>query len=437
MSELYSKKLDKYRNPLEPAITGISAFLLFIAVLVIWGNIAPLSTAAIAQGNLQVKTQRQSIQHPYGGIIARVLVSEGDRVARDQPVIELNRTEVQAKRDIATAEVVTLLARQARLTCERDDRKPNCLLSYDRSNWPYAELEQAISNEHAVMVAQRQQYEAQIALLKSQTMQNKEKIVGLKAQSKGLSEQSRILEEELQGARKLYLKGYTPKTRILALERTAASLLTETEVKNSEITKTEQAVDETRLAISQMQSQRMSDIVDELRITQTALTKALPALVLADDALDRTIIKAPTSGSIVGLSVFTVGGVVQSGERLMDIVPDDNPIIVEGRLRLSDVTTVQSGAIADIVLTGVPRGKRPSLSGKIISISADKLTDTKSGASFFSIRVEVDPEDIQNAGIQLQPGMPAEVIISNGTRTLVGYLFEPMLDEITHAFREQ
>ncbi|MDX8532462.1 HlyD family type I secretion periplasmic adaptor subunit [Mesorhizobium sp. VK25A] len=437
MTTISAPDSSAYRNPWRPALWGAVALLAFVLLVVGWGYVAPLSSAAIAEGSLQVEAQRQSVAHPYGGIISKLLVTEGQHVERGQPLIELDGTESQAKLDIAKAEVMTLVARQARLLCERDDAHSACLEKFRAEARLSQGMEGTVANESAVMLARAHQYEAEKGMLVSKVAQLREKISGLEAQKEGLSKQNALMLEEMEGARKLAASGFTPKTRVLELERAAARILADIGSGTAEIATTTQESGEAELAIAKLERQRINEIVDQIRTTQSSLAEALPKFKAAQDVMNRTLIRSPVSGSIVDLSVFTEGGVVQAGQKLMDIVPSDNPIIVEARLPLADINGINTGAAANIWLTGVPRNERPQLRGEIISVSADKITDSRSGLSYFAIRTSINPDDLNKSTVSLQPGMPAEVVVTNGSRTLIGYLLGPLLDEVGHAFREE
>ncbi|TWG89835.1 epimerase transport system membrane fusion protein [Mesorhizobium sp. J18] len=426
-----------YDNPLKPASLGLSAIFLFILLFVIWGYAAPLASAAIAEGSLQVQAQRQAVQHPYGGVISRLLVMEGQHVERGQPLVELDGTEARANLEIANAEVVALLAEQARLICERENAGPECLDRFEAENLHRSGIEEAVANERAVMLARELQYDAEKGMLTSNVVQLREKIAGLTAQIEGLTAQAESLEEELKGARQLLESGFTPRTRVRELERMYAKVLADKGSGVADIAGAKQAISEAELAVAKLDRERISEITNQIRRTQTALAGALPKLDAAQDVVNRTIIKAPVSGAIVDLSVFTEGGVIQPGDRMMDIVPDDNPIIVEARLPLSDINYVKPGTEADVQLVGIPRNDRPQLRAEIISVSADKITDSQSGSSYFALRAKLNQDDLRNSKVRLQPGMPAEVIVTTKSRTLAGYLLGPLLDEIGHAFREQ
>ncbi|MEW9306950.1 HlyD family type I secretion periplasmic adaptor subunit [Labrys neptuniae] len=426
-----------YRNPWRPAVWGAVSLLAFVLLVIVWGYVAPLSSAAIAEGSLQVQAQRQSVAHPYGGVISKLLVSEGQRVERGQPLIELDGTESQAKLDIAQAEVVNLVARQARLFCERDNEDTSCLEKFRKEARSSGAMEETIANESAVLASRAHQYEAEKGILVSRLAQLREKIAGLNAQKEGLSRQNASLVEETAGVQKLAASGFAPKTRLLELDRSAARMLADIGSRTADIATAMQETGEAELAIAKLDRQRINEIVDQIRTTQSSLAEALPKLKAAQDVVNRTVIKSPVSGSIVDLSVFTEGGVVQAGQKLMDVVPADNPFIVEAQLPLSDINGVKTGATASIWLTGVPRNERPPLQGEIISVSADKITDSRTGRSYFAIRAKINPDDLSKSAVSLQAGMPAEVVVTNGSRTLIGYLLGPLLDEVGHAFREK
>lgn len=437
MTVLSASNSASYSDPLKPALIGVIAVLIFALLFIVWGYLAPLSSAAIAEGSLQVQAQRQSVQHPYGGVISQLLVAEGQHVERGQPLIKLDGTDARAKLDIANAEVVALLAEQARLICERDNSGPDCLQAFEEKNSSRVGIEDAVANEAAMMLARERQYDAEKKMLKSKGAQLREKITGLTAQVDGLAKQTESLDRELEGAHKLLASGFTPKTRVMELERMAAQLLADRGSRMADIAGAKRETSEAELAVAKLARERISDITNQIRKTRSALAEAQPKLEATQNVMNRTVIRAPASGQIVGLSVFTEGGVIEAGARLMDIVPDDNPIVVEARLPLSDINEMKPGVSADIRLTGVPRSKRPQLRGTIVSVSADKITDSQSGVSYFAVRAGINQDDLQNSTVRLQPGMPAEVVVATSSRTLVGYLLGPLLDEIGHAFREQ
>jgi membrane fusion protein, type I secretion system len=425
-----------YSNPFAPALVGLAAVSAFLLFFVAWGFLAPVSGAAIAEGNLQVETQRQSVQHPYGGVVNKLLVREGQRVVKGETLLVLADAEPRAKLDVLVAQRNALWAQNGRLIAERDGLETPAF-SKELLEQNDAAARQTMANEAAVMAARKQQFNAESGMLHAKVRQLQEQIAGATAQVEGLERQRALIEEEAKGARELLEKGFTPKIRVLALERTEAQLDADRGAKLSERGANEQAIAEARLSIARLQRTRVSEITDELRKAQSSLAELGPKIDAARDVLDRTRVAAPASGSVVGLAVFTEGGVIQPGARVLDIIPSNDPLIVDARMQLSDINEVKPGAAADVRLTGVARNERPRLRGEVLTVSADKLTDDRSGKGYYSLRVKLDPDDVRASRVPLQAGMPTEAIVTTRPRTLVNYLFGPLIDELTGAFREK
>lgn len=429
--------LARLANPSRPAKIGIAVLLLFVAVLAAWGALAPLSGAAIAGGNLQVEGRRQSVQHPYGGVVKRLLVREGDSVVKGQVVLLLSETEPRAQLDVLLVEDAALKATEVRLIAERDGvAAPSFDAVLDEHRSSRAAV-QAVASERAIMTARRRQHESETGALRQRIAQLEEQIRGSSARLEGAERQGASVGEELAGARQLAASGFTPKTRVLALERSAAQFDADRGSALADIAKARQAIGEAEIEIAKLERQRTTEITNELRTTQAKIAQLGPKIDAARDVLERTQVIAPATGAVVGLAVFTEGGVVQPGARLLDVVPSDNPLIVEARLRLSDVNEVSPGRSADVRLTSIPRNERPTIRGEVMTVSADKLTDERSGQGYYSIQVRLDADDVKKAKLDLQAGMPAEIVMPTRARTLVDYLVSPLLDEMTGAFREK
>lgn len=424
-------------HPMRPAMWGGGVIVLFLAFLTIWGFTAPVSGAAVAEGSLQVKGQRQSVQHPYGGVIEKLNVTDGQEVTKGDLLVQLTDHEPRARLDVLRAERITLLAQEARLIAERDHQTEPDFKKRLAVFSEHANAAQAIASERAVLGARQRQFDTQKNMLESKISQLSEQTSGLQAQVDGLKRQSELLEEEAQGARQLLASGFTPKTRVLALDRTAAQLDGERGSKQAEAASLQQAIGEAKLGLAKLERERVTEITNDLRQVSSSLAENGPKLEAATDVLNRTAITAPSSGTVVGLSVFTEGGVIQPGAKLMDVVPQDDPLIVDARLQLTDIGDVRRAQPADVRLTSVPRNERPQIRGEIMTVSADKLTDDKTGKGYYAVRVKLNDDDVKASKVALQPGMPTEIIVTTRPRTLVGYLIGPLTDEISGAFREK
>lgn len=423
-------------HPARPALVGLAFIGGFALFLTLWSLTAPVSGAAIAEGNLQVRSQRQSVQHPYGGVVASLAVVEGQTVQQGQVLIRLTGHEARAKLNVLLAERASLRAQEARLTAERDGA--------ERPAWPAAlsassdeGIAQAMSNETALMAARKRQFEAQVGMLHAKIAQLRAQIAGSRAQVEGLQRQRELLEDEARGARQLLASGFTPKTRVLALERNAAQLEADKAARQSEAAGAEQAISEAELNIARTERERISEITSQLKQVQASLAETGPKVEAAEDIVKRLEITAPVAGEVVGLTVFTEGGVIGAGAKLLDIIPHAEPLIVDARLQLNDIGDVKRNQPADVRLVSIPRQERPRLRGEIVTVSADKLTDEKSGKGFYSLRVALNADDVKDSRVSLQAGMPTEVVVTTRPRTLVEYLVGPLADEISGAFREK
>lgn len=425
-----------YARPGRPALVGAIVVGAFASAMTLWGTLAPISGAAIASGNLQVEGRRQSVQHPYGGVIRQLLVRDGAHVEKGQLLLVLDDSDPRAKLDVLVADRDASRAAQARLMAERDGRAAPEFGVDPKDAKPA--LRQAMANEVAMMAARKHQFEAETAVLKGKTAELTAQIGGTQAQLTGTEKQRELLSDEMNGAQRLYEQGYTPKTRILALQREDAKLQADIGAQRATIAGMQQQIAQNEAEIAKAERARMSEITDQLRSTENKLAELMPKVDAATDVVTRTQIRAPATGSVVGLDVFTEGGVIQPGAKLMDIVPSDNPLIVDAQLKLSDINDVTVGRRAEIRLTGVNYVERPRLYGTVRTVSADRVTNDKAGGpGYYAVEVSLEPEDVKKSRIELQSGMPAEVIVPTRPRTLFEYLFGPLRDELTRAFRER
>jgi HlyD family secretion protein len=426
-----------YSSPERPAWLGAGVAVAFAGAMTMWGTLAPISGAAIATGNLQVEGRRQSVQHPYGGVVRQLLVRDGAHVEKGQLLVALDDSDPRAKLDVLVADRDASLAAEARLVAERDGRDVPEFGDDLRTRGDRAVVRQAMANENAMMAARRHQFEAETAVLRGKIKELTAQIGGTRAQLTGTEKQRELLGEEMRGAQHLFEQGYTPKTRILALQREDARLQADIGAQQATIAGMQQQIAQNELEIARAERGRISEITDQIRSTENKLAELGPKIDAAADVVARTKITAPATGSVVGLDVFTEGGVIQPGAKLMDVVPSDNPLIADARLKLSDINDVSTGRRAEVRLTGVNYAERPRLYGNVQTVSADRLTDDKSSPGYYAVEVALDPDDVRKSHIELQPGMPAEVIVPTRPRTLFEYLLGPLRDEITRAFRER
>jgi HlyD family type I secretion membrane fusion protein len=428
---------DSYNDPRRPALVGLGIIGAFVGALTLWSTLAPVAGAAVANGNLQVRDKRQAVQHPYGGVVKELLVNEGELVQKGQTLLTLSDTEPRAKLDVLIAERDAMLAQEARLIAERDGQtEPDFGAKLtDRSSESGAV--EAMANEKALMTARARTFETQKRLVEQKSQQLREQIQGFQAQADGLVKQKALIQEETNGVAQLYEKGFAPKTRLLALQRTMTQLDQDRAARLADIASSQEQIAQNDQETAKLERDRIKEITDQLRATNSKLAELTPKIAAAQDVLRRTDLKAPATGAVVGLDVFTEGGVIKPGAKVMDIIPSASPLIAEARLPLSDVDQVMPGRTAEVRLTSINSIERPVLYGTIRTVSADRITDEKSGQAYYAIQVALNVDDVNRSRIDLQAGMPVEVIVPTKPRTLVQYLVSPLRDEIAGAFRER
>ncbi|MBL0936296.1 MAG: HlyD family type I secretion periplasmic adaptor subunit [Rhizobiaceae bacterium] len=424
-----------WSQPHRPARIGLAVIAAFVLAIGGWSALAPLSDAAIAQGSVQVEGRWQSVQHPYGGVVKEIAVTEGQHVEKGDVLVTLSDTEPRAERDVLVVEKAGLAVRRQRLIAEREgaaDFEPPAGL--DRID--PATLEEAVASERALMAARRRQHESAVTVIERRIEQLQTTREGAEVEAEGLERQIALTEEELDAARTLLEQGYTPRPRVLGLERDVAQLRSALAAKRAEIASAAQAVAEAQAEIAGLERSRLAAITEELRDAEAALSAVEPKIAAAEDALLRTDIRAPASGEIVALSVFTEGGVVAAGAPLMEIVPSAAPFFVDARLRLTELHGIAAGQRAEIQLLSAPRSVRPDLSGLVETVSADRLEDERTGEGYYAIQVRLDADDVAASDFALQAGMPVQVVMPTQARTLIDYLTSPLFDEFDTAFRE-
>ena len=415
-------------------VFGIVVIVLFVGGFGAWTALAPLETAAIAQGRVTVDGKRKTVEHLEGGIVGDILVEEGEVVAAGQSLVELDDTQARASFSLIEGPYHATAALLARLQAERD--------GLAEIGWP-AWLREAVRDE-SVLVAQERIFQARrrsldnrTAIYRQRIAQMREEVAGLEEEIGAQDQQIELLEEELEGLGALIAKGYERKSRYLALKRRRAEIVGERARNRARIARVEQSVGETRLRITELGNAHLNEVVEDLRESEVRMSDLRERLSAVRDVLLRTRVAAPVSGTVVNLRVFTRGGVVGPGEPLMDIVPAGGQLIIETRVEPMDIDVVYPDLPAQVRLTAFSHLTTPTLSGKVLQVSADSLVDERTGVAFYEARVALDPEQPELRDLVLQPGMPAEVMIVTGKRTPLDYLLNPIVTSLGRALREE
>jgi HlyD family type I secretion membrane fusion protein len=415
---------------------GIIA-LTFVGLLG-WAAFAPLDSAVIANGVVSAEGNRKTIQHLEGGMLSKILVREGEKVKAGQVLFELDPTQANAAAGITRNQYVALKAMEARLLAERDQRPvisfPADLLSQRADPM----VSRAIADEQAQFLERRQTIQGQVDLMNAQRAQFQSEIEGIDRQTQGLKDQLGFIEDELNDLRKLYDKGLVPRPRLLALEREQASLSGSIGRLTADRSKAVQGAGETQLKIRQIKQQFFEEVSQAITETRVRLAEVTEKEVVASDAQKRIKIVSPVNGTAQNLRFFTEGAVVRGAEPLVDIAPDDEAFVIQAHFQPTDVDNVHPGMVTEVRLPAFHSREVPILNGKIESLSQDRISDPQAKVDYFLGIVRVDIKQLPpQLRARVTAGMPAQVVVPTGERTVLQYLFAPLRDTLRTTMREE
>jgi HlyD family secretion protein len=378
------------------------------------------------------------VQHLEGGIISEILVRDSDVVVEGQALVVLEGVGARAEVGRLEERLRTLAAQEARLRAERSDaeeiRFDHAILG-DAGAPEVAAVRAAQVNFFETRRAARANREA---ILVQRIDQLERQIAGLQLQLASKRRQRELIQEETADVDRLYRQGLERKARLLALRREDAALLGEEGELEAMIAQAQEAIGETRLEIMDIRIQQVEQVDEQLAEVQMQRGEAEEKLAAADDTLRRTEITAPVAGTVLDLRFKTTGGVIQPGEPVLDLVPLADELVIATRVRPTDIDDVAAGQSAHIMFPSLPQRQLLRIAGIVESVSADALTDEQSGETYYRAKVTVDRGHLALAapGVELIPGMPAEVFIATTERTLLAYLLQPLRQILAHTFRE-
>jgi HlyD family secretion protein len=429
----------KYRSIQRYLLGGIAACVLLVVGVGGWASTAEISGAVVAPGALVVDTNDKKVQHPTGGIVGELFVQEGDRVKAGDLLIKLDETVTRANLQIILGNLDENTARQARLEAERDEARevefPAELLARRTSDPKVAHL---IAGEKKFFELRRAAAEGQKSQLRERVEQLKQEIEGLQSQLKSKIDEIALVEQELAGVTELWQKNLVPINRVMSLRRDVARITGEKGGLIGTIAQTRGKITETELQILAVDQQLRSDVAKELADVRGKVTELLERRVAAEDQLKRIDIRAPQDGIVHQLSVHTVGGVIAQGEPLMLIVPQSDSLMVEAKVPPNDIDQIRIGQEAMLRFSAFSQRTTPEVKGVVTRISADVVSDPKTNASFFTIRVAFSDEEAKRLGnVRLVAGMPVEAFVKTQSRTAMSYLVRPLHDQVMRAFREK
>jgi HlyD family secretion protein len=422
----------------RPLALGLVASLVLILGFGLWATMTRISGAIVAQGQIEVERDRQIVQHPDGGVVEDILVAEGATVAAGDTLLRLDGSALRSELTIVEGQLSELTGRAARLTAERDEA---AILEFPAE---IAALAQGSVDVAAQLDGQRRLFEARRATLAEQRELLGRRIDQISAQSNGLAAQRAalttqldLIEQELASQQSLLDKGLAQAGTVLALERERARLEGQLGELAAEVARTEEQVTEIEIEISSLATRRREEATDELRQIGPMMLELAERRRALAERIDRLEIRAPVAGIVLGLQVTTPRAVLRPAEPVLYVIPQDRPLVITARIAPIHIDEVAVGQPAELVFAAFSARDTPHLSGKVTLVSADALTDSGTGATYYTAELQLDAgEEARLGGRTLLPGMPVEVFLQTGRRTPLAYLVKPFTDYFARAFRE-
>ncbi|PNF74868.1 HlyD family type I secretion periplasmic adaptor subunit [Stutzerimonas stutzeri] len=401
---------------------GYAALFVTFGLFGSWATFAPLDSAALAPGVVTVKSYRKTVQHLEGGIVSALHVHDGDQVQTGDVLVELDGTQVFAELEMVRSQLIAAQALEARLVAERggDDEVNFGVPGTD------PRVGEARASELQIFNARRAARLGEISVLQKRVVQLNEQIRGFHSVIDGKTQEAAFYDEEVTDLTALLQEGFVDKQRLREQQRNVVRLRSEIADLKSSIARARLQAGETELQIMQLNKDFISEVVTQLAEVQTAIFDLTERMAAATDRAQRIQIRAPESGMVLGMQVHTVGGVISPGTPLLDLVPASEDLVIDVEISPMDIDRVGPGKLADIRFSAFKSATTPVIEGVLTRISADRLVNEQTGIPYYLGRVELtDAGRKQLENLVLVPGMPAEVLINTGERTLLEYLVQP------------
>ncbi|WP_419741246.1 HlyD family type I secretion periplasmic adaptor subunit [Ruegeria sp.] len=426
------------RTSIARHLWGAGLFLIgLLAFMVGWAAWMQISGAVIAPGAVVVESNVKTIKHKEGGIVAEILVKEGELVRAGERLLRLDDALTRATFATISKQLDDLLATQARLVAERDGTPDIVFPRELTERSAEAELASVLTGQRALKDARSSGLAGRMTQLNEQIRQLRSQIDGLEIQAKAKAEEITLVKQELTGLEKLMEQSLVPLHRVLAARRTKTRLVAERGVLLAEAARAGLAISERRVMALQVQENHRAQVLEALQQARREIAQLGEQKMALLDRLSRMEIRAPQTGYVHQLAVYTKGAFISPAEPIMQIVPNEDALVIETKVAPDDIDQVHIGQKAVVRLSGLNQRTTPELEANVFSAAAETTRDEITGAQVFAVRLRLAPGEEDKIGKgTLKPGMPVEGFITTANRTILSYLVQPVTDQITHALRE-
>ncbi|WP_186367599.1 HlyD family type I secretion periplasmic adaptor subunit [Yersinia aldovae] len=415
------------------SLGGVMVLAGFVGFL-LWAGLAPLDKGIAVMGKVVVAENRKVIQSLQGGRIQQLHVVEGDEVIAGQLLITLDDTVIRNQRDNLQHQYLSALAQETRLAAEQNELAeisfPQILLDHPE----HSLVERNIVLQRQLFQHRRQAQLSEIARLSAQITRYQDRLKGLQVMRSNNQRQSDLFQRQLQGIQLLAKNGHVAKNQLLDMERQALSLHAQIDQDTSDIAETHKLIDETEQHISQRHEQYQSENREQLAKAQQSTQEFAQRLSITEYELENTRLYAPVSGVVIALAQHTIGGVVSTGQTLMELVPSGQPLLIEAQLPVELIDKVAIGLPVDLNFSAFNQSNTPKLQGSVLHVGADRIQHPQTLQPYYPLTVAID---IAQTALAIRPGMSVDVFIRTGERSLLNYLFKPLTDRLHMALAEE
>ena len=421
----------------RPARIGAWAMGIGLCALLVWAGLAPLDEGVPTQGMVTIDTKRKAVQHLSGGIVKQVLVKEGGYVRAGEPLVILDEAVARANFESARQHYLTLRAMEGRLQAEQSNFERIVFHPDLRQAEADPYIRQTIGNQEQLFLSRRRSIQAELQSIAEAIRSQEASIQGYEGVLDARKSQLSFLHQDLKGMRDLVREGYAPRSKELEFERMAAEATASISDAQGNILRLRGAIAEMKMRSAQRSQEYRKEVDTQLAEVRREVQADSEKHKATGDELRRTTIRAPAEGQVVGMSVQTVGGVVTPGQKLMDIVPRDEALLLETKVAPHLIDKVRKGELADVRFASFAHSPQLVVEGRIVSISNDLLAEPQQ-PPYYLARIEITREGMKVLGARtLQAGMPVEVVIKTGERSVLMYLLHPLLKRMARSMKEE
>ena len=429
-------------NTQQPIRLGAAVLVVGLGAFLLWAGFAPLAQGVPASGTVAIETRKKTIQHSTGGVVKDVLVKEGQWVKEGDVLIEVSDTQARANNETIRQAYLSQRAVEARLEAELKNAGSILFGTDITANKADPFVQQLILTQQNLFIARRASFEAEVSALEQSIQALKDQLWGVDQSLANRLVQIQLQEKHLKSIKTLAEEGYAPKNQVLQMEQTQTELKTALSDLKSNQSRLSRSIEESQFRMAQRKQDYQKDVMGILAEVKKEVQAGKERLTTTNEELVRTQIKSPVDGQVVGMSISATGGVVMAGQKLMDVVPKSEALLVDAKVQPHIIDKVQTGMDVSVRFNTFANTPQLVVPGKLVALTSDVITDPSAGmggiSSYYLGRVEITPEGLKVLGSRvLQPGMPTEVLFKVGERTLLQYIMYPLTKRIAASLKEE